>query len=141
MSYSSRQKKREYRRAERAASVSQTAQRRDHPDRWYLTIVRKENYCASCTGFLRKGADMVFRKKPTEMLCVSCADRRSIKYRPSRGWDQRERKRRGRRSRTAIADLSTERGSSPQDPAPGSAQEFARDLVARWHEKSSTSQT
>jgi hypothetical protein len=36
---------------------------------------------------LRVDAVMVFRKVPLEALCVVCADRAGIRYRPSRRWE------------------------------------------------------
>ena len=34
---------------------------------------------------------MVFRKVPLEALCVACADRAGISYRPSARWEQSRR--------------------------------------------------
>ena len=50
---------------------------------------------------------MVYRREPLEALCVSCADREGIRYRPSVAWerawarDPRERARR-RRNRPLL---------------------------------------
>jgi hypothetical protein len=34
---------------------------------------------------------MVFRKVPQEALCVACADRAEIRYRPSARWEKSKR--------------------------------------------------
>ena len=58
--------------------------------KWWLTIVTRKTCCANpaCGGILREGGEMVFRKVPGATLCVPCADRAGISYRPSRRWEQ-----------------------------------------------------
>jgi hypothetical protein len=58
-------------------------------EHWWLTVVRKTTCCARCARILREGRDeMVFRKLPLEALCVLCADREQMRYRPSARWEQ-----------------------------------------------------
>ena len=76
--------------------------------KWWLTIVLRKTCCANpaCRGILRVGGEMVFRKVPGQALCVACADRTGIRYRPSHRWEQNriaQRKRRQRRRDTRIA--------------------------------------
>lgn len=130
MSYKSRQRKREYRKAERAEARSQHQRRVVNADAWYLTIVKSEAHCAGCGGTLREGSDMVFRYSPLEMLCVPCGQSREIKFRPSRSWDQRERKRRGRKSRPMIAD----RSASASTTTRADQKAFGEDMLRRVRE-------
>jgi hypothetical protein len=94
VSYKSREKKRKYK---AAAAKAETEQRRHrHPDRWYLTIVNRSGVCndPSCGAPLREGRECVFRFSPKEILCLRCAERRKIHYRPSLRWEQANRRRR-----------------------------------------------
>lgn len=56
--------------------------------KWWLTPVEQTTCCARHGGVLRPGQDMVYRHTPREALCVACADREGIKYRPSRRWER-----------------------------------------------------
>jgi hypothetical protein len=96
MSFKSREKKRSYKVAK---AKGQQQQRSEHADRWYLTIVNRAGACndPSCGAPLREGRECVFRFSPKEILCLRCADRRKIRYRPSLRWEQANRRsRRGR---------------------------------------------
>ncbi len=55
-------------------------------EKWWLTLVRKDTCCATCAGMLRKGREMVYRHRPGESLCRSCADRAGVVYGPSVRW-------------------------------------------------------
>jgi hypothetical protein len=87
VSYKSREKKRRYK---AATTESRRKQREEHADRWYLTIVNRAGICndPSCAAHLREGRECVFRYSPKEILCLRCADRRKIRYRPSLRWEQ-----------------------------------------------------
>lgn len=93
-------KHREAKRKKRAASARERASVRASggSDRWWLTLVTQTTCCANpaCHGILRVGAEMVFRKVPQAALCVACADREGIHYRPSGPWE-RSRRVKGRR--------------------------------------------
>ena len=56
--------------------------------RYWLTIVSRTTCCAHCGGMLRKGREMVFRKQPQDAVCVACATREGISYRPSDRWER-----------------------------------------------------
>jgi hypothetical protein len=107
MSYKSRQKKREYRQAERSATSSQKSSRGKHPDRYYLSIVRRDSRCAACGGHLRVGTDFIYRHLGNVCLCTVCAQLQGIAPFMSYAVDQRERKRRRRRKPKAIASLGS----------------------------------
>jgi hypothetical protein len=93
LSYKSREKKR---RAKVATAKGQREQREHFADRHYLTIVKRPCCCndVNCARYLRAGAECVFRYEPREILCVECADRRGIYYRPSTRWEASRKKRR-----------------------------------------------
>ena len=90
MSYKTREQKR---RRKIAITNARAQQRKQHPDRHYLTIVSRPACCNSCGGSLRKGRECVYRYEPREILCKGCADARGLRYRPSRSWERRNRKR------------------------------------------------
>ena len=65
--------------------------------KWWLTPVSLDTCCARCGGMLRRGMDMVYRARPREALCESCASRdpevrRSS--RPSVRWEREQSRRR-----------------------------------------------
>jgi hypothetical protein len=99
VSYKTRESKRRRKTAQqRSGSSRSCAERnsrapRESSDRYWLTIVDRTTCCArpACHGILRKGREMVFRKTPQESLCVACADRAGIRYRPSRAWEDSKR--------------------------------------------------
>lgn len=98
MSFKSREKKRRARAAQ--AAIART--RIEHTDvmksRHYLTFVKRACSCNACGGSLRERSEMVFRFEPKEVLCVSCADSRGVRYRPSEVWERvRRARRRGAR--------------------------------------------
>lgn len=82
MSFKSREKK-------RRARIAQSKSRRLHADRHYLTIVSRAACCNRCGGSLREGAECIYRHTPREILCVFCADKLEIRYRPSMRWERR----------------------------------------------------
>lgn len=65
--------------------------------RWYLTLVTKPCSCNKCARHFRghKDDEIVYRKTPTEILCLSCADKQGVKYRPSRRWEESRSRKRG----------------------------------------------
>ena len=83
MSYKSR----EARRRKRAALASSSGGA-ERTARYWLTVTRRTTCCARCAGRLVKGGNMVYRRIPEEWLCVPCADREGISYRPSRRWER-----------------------------------------------------
>ena len=96
MSYKSREAKRRKRAALNTAQQGQARDRKARrpastPGKWWLTITSRVTCCARCAGILREGREMVFRKVPQEALCVACADRAGIHYRPSARWEQSRR--------------------------------------------------
>jgi hypothetical protein len=93
MSFKSREKKR---RARIAQANGQREQRAKYADRYYLTVVSRSACCNKCGGALRKGAECVYRYTPRTILCTFCADSQSIRYRPSKSWERRNRKRSAR---------------------------------------------
>jgi hypothetical protein len=91
-------------------------------ERWWLTLVTKKTCCANpaCRGILREGREMAFRKVPQEALCVACADRAGISYRPSARWEQSRnvKVRKGAASmRDAAATSTTSREERVTGPA------------------------
>jgi hypothetical protein len=94
--YRQREKKRK---KSAAATRAQRESRRtgSSAGKWWLTIVQTTTCCARHGGVLRVGRPMVYRHTPREALCVACAERDpSIKWRPSRSWEERRRVRRRR---------------------------------------------
>ena len=86
MSFKSRERKRRERIAQTSGSREQ---RSKYADRHYLTIVNRPASCNRCGGSLRHGAECVYCHTPKQILCVSCADRLGIHYRPSLRWERR----------------------------------------------------
>jgi len=95
MSYKSREKKRNYKKAEAAIGNVRSKHGETMKSRHYLTIVTRNCCCNACGKPLRRGAESVYRYEPREILCVTCAEREQIRHRPSIRW---ERRRRGSRS-------------------------------------------
>ena len=90
MGYKSREKKRQ---ARIAQASGQREQRSKYVDRYYLTIVSRAACCNRCGGALHAGAECVYRHTPREILCLDCADRMQISYRPSMRWERLQRRR------------------------------------------------
>jgi hypothetical protein len=90
MSYTTREKKRRWK---IAITNARAQQRKQHPDRHYLTIVSRSACCNNCGSSLRAGAECVYRYDPREILCKNCADGAGLHYRPSRRWERQNRKR------------------------------------------------
>jgi hypothetical protein len=110
-------KHREAKRKKRAATRRDQREARasgSSAAKWWLTIVQKDLCCANvrCRRVLRVGDEMVFRKCPQEALCVACADRAGIYYRPSVPWEEARRRRRKQRRETSAIG-----GSSQIKPA------------------------
>jgi len=95
MSYKSREKKRNYKKAEAAIGNVRSKHGEAMKSRHYLTIVTRACSCNRCGHPLRDGAECVYRHTPREILCVTCAELEQIRHRPSIRW---ERRRRGSRS-------------------------------------------
>jgi hypothetical protein len=89
MSFKSREKKR---RATLAMSRSRAAHEQTMAERHYLTIVSRACCCNACGGFLRNGAECVYRHTPRAILCKPCADAQGLRYRPSIRWERQQRK-------------------------------------------------
>jgi len=87
-------KQRERKRKKSAAQVQTQAQARQtgsSAGRHWLTPVEHKTCCAraGCRAILRPGAAMVYRHTPRETLCVGCAKREGIRYRPSLRWERK----------------------------------------------------
>jgi hypothetical protein len=92
VSYKSREKKR---RAKAAMNDAVAKQRKVYADRHYLTPVKRNCCCNRCGTSLRVGHECVYRHTPREILCLDCANRERVRYRPSMRWERRNRKRKG----------------------------------------------
>jgi RNase P subunit RPR2 len=57
-------------------------------EKYWLTFVSRKTCCSSCGVTLQKGKEMVFRFKPLDSLCVSCAVTQKIPYRTSALWEK-----------------------------------------------------
>jgi hypothetical protein len=62
--------------------------------RHYRTVVSRSCSCNACGRSLRGGGECVYRYAPREILCVTCAEDRGVKARPSLRWEK-SRKRKG----------------------------------------------
>lgn len=90
-------KQRERKRKKKAASSKAQSESRESGSsaaKWWLTVVSTDTCCARCAGMLRVDREMVYRHAPREALCVRCADREKVYYRPSLRWEQQARARR-----------------------------------------------
>jgi hypothetical protein len=83
MGYKSRTKKRAQRSAQRQQRDS-----KEGKTRHYLTLNRYKACCNECAGILKEGAEIVFRYRPREILCLRCADAKGVKPRPSLRWEE-----------------------------------------------------
>jgi hypothetical protein len=90
MSYRSRERKRRERIAQRRAQ-SNARRSGSSADRHWLTIVAQKTCCARCGYVLKPGREMVYRHRPREALCVSCADRQQLPYLPALRWERERR--------------------------------------------------
>jgi hypothetical protein len=87
-------RQRERRRKRRAAQQSAAAASRltgSSAAKWWLTVVISKTCCARCGLILIAGAEMVYRHRPLEALCVPCGEsdpdvRQS--WRPSIRWER-----------------------------------------------------
>ena len=94
-------KTRERKRKQRAAVKRDQARARESgsaAQRWYLTIVTKPCSCnnVECGRHMRPGSkndprELVYRREPRAILCVDCAQKIGIRYRPSLRWEQSRR--------------------------------------------------
>jgi hypothetical protein len=86
-------KQRERRRKMKAATTAaqlRSRENRSSVNKWWLTPLEKTGCCAECGLILRAGkSEGVYRHEPRELLCVPCADRRRIFYRPSLRWERK----------------------------------------------------
>ena len=82
MSYKSRERARKKKAAVERAK--RNADSRNH----YLTIASRTTCCATCSGVLRVGAEMVYRAVPREALCKLCSENRRLRPRPSLRWER-----------------------------------------------------
>ena len=114
--------------------------------RHYLTLVSRNCCCNNpdCGRPLRRDAECVYRHEPREILCVACADRREIRYRPSARWEQANVTQSGKRRRKGgdqrPSTQAKRKTSSPRRTAAASAPTRAeiesarhtRDQLAAW---------
>jgi hypothetical protein len=91
MSYKSRERKRKAKYEPQIAASSARAKRNEKTAlRYFLAHVGHDCRCVACGGYLRKGAEMVYRKNGAVKLCVPCADSDPlVVYRPSAAWEAR----------------------------------------------------
>lgn len=91
MSYNSREKKRKKRAALAGVRGRHGEKMRS---RHYLTITARDCCCNACGRSLRKSREdeAVYRHEPREILCLTCATERGVKYRPSQSWERAQRK-------------------------------------------------
>jgi hypothetical protein len=101
MGYKTRERKRK-----RAAIASAArARRRDQrqarssgssASKWWLTIASSKCCCANtdCGTIIGEGREVVYRHTPRATVCVPCANRDKLSYRPSVRWEQWRRKQR-----------------------------------------------
>ena len=90
MGFKQRERKRRKRAAMTQAQRSERAGGRKSRD-WWLTLAKRDTCCATCSGVLRAGGDMVYRAAPREARCVMCADADPlVTYRPSVRWEARK---------------------------------------------------
>jgi hypothetical protein len=95
MSFKQRQRRRK--KSEAIAAAQKAARRSGSAARRYwLTLLQRKGCCARCGNVLREGAEAVYRHEPREALCLRCADRERIPYRPSVRWERDRRKRRSK---------------------------------------------
>lgn len=94
MGFKQRERKRRQRKARiLAKNVAKASHKMGgNSGRWWLTPVEQTTCCARHGGVLRPGKDMVYRHTPREALCLACADREGIAYRPSRRWEDAHRR-------------------------------------------------
>jgi hypothetical protein len=99
-----KQRERKRRRKIAVAGAQRESRRTGSSTRkWWLTVVSRHTCCARCSGGLRAGRPMIYRRSPQESLCLSCAEGDpTVKYRPSTRWEeQRSSSRKKRSSRAA----------------------------------------
>ncbi len=95
MGFKQRERVRKRRAASDAAQVEARASG-SAAGRWWLTVAVRDGCCARCAGVIRAGRECVYRHRPGELLCVSCAQNDpNVRWRPSLRWE-RERGRHGR---------------------------------------------
>jgi hypothetical protein len=87
MSYRSRERKRRQRIAQGRAQAD-ARRSGSSAERYWLTVTRQTTCCARCGYVLRPGREVVYRHRPLEVLCVPCADREQVPYRPSLRWER-----------------------------------------------------
>jgi hypothetical protein len=90
MGFKQRERKRK-RRAAQAAAQRQSRRASSAAAKHSLTVVTQTTCCARCGLVLRVGCELVYRHRPGEALCLPCADRAGVSYRPSLRWDERRR--------------------------------------------------
>jgi hypothetical protein len=113
VSYKTREKKRHSRTKQRFVKKAQ----RGHPDRWYLTLVKKKTCCNNpdCAHVLNRGMECVYRHQPLEILCRPCAELRGIAPRPSALYDKKVLRPKEQKS-SARSENQRERGRGERRP-------------------------
>jgi hypothetical protein len=93
VSYKTRERKRQAKiQAHQAVSAARAKHSAKTAVKHYLRHVRRDCRCASCGGYLRRGAEMIYRHSGPVTLCVPCADRDPlVSYVPSARWEMRKR--------------------------------------------------
>jgi hypothetical protein len=94
MGYRQRERKRRMKRVAAGAAQRQSRENASAAARHWLTVVTERCCCNECAGILAVGRECVYRHTPREILCIRCAQRQSISYRPSLRWEKESRARR-----------------------------------------------
>jgi hypothetical protein len=105
-------KQREAKRKKRAALArGRVPGKPSAAERWWLTLGVRKACCArpECRRIIAEGQEMVYRHAPREVLCVACADRERVFYRPSTRWE-RSRKVRVRKGPAWMREAGRENG-------------------------------
>src|SRR5215208_2312635 len=87
MSYSSRQRKRRYKRIAAKMKRSRTS---ESAHRWFLTVAKKPGRCSCCRRSFKRGSEIVYRHEPKEVRCLRCGQREpdSRGFRLSLRWER-----------------------------------------------------
>lgn len=120
----------------RKAKIISNQRKKDksNSSKYWLTLIRKDTVCCKCFAKLVKFGTMVYLPKRKECICISCADKESVKYYPAFSYERKYRKKRNKRKpnngTTPWKDLSQDEKSlfldrksiHPPNPSPaGSA--------------------
>ena len=83
MSYESRRKKRNYKRA--AAKSKRTGQ---SAGRWYLTVAKKPGRFGCCDRTFKRGERILYRNEPRSIRCEGCGTGNDSPVRRSQRFDR-----------------------------------------------------